>query len=510
MRINRSRITCATLVCGLLCNLSGVADAAPAALQLAKLFSDHMVLQQEKPIRIWGFDTPGTNVVVTLNGQSQQATADKDGAWRVTLPAMKADGKKHTMTVAGSTTITLQNVVLGEVWICSGQSNMEWGSGPELCAGAKHPELRLFCAGNRRIPLQSDLALPNGWAECQPDTLELGGSKIFDPEAGNIKRIKPFSRIGYQFGRDLKNELGVPVGMVNASLGGSMITSWTPNESSEQEFPFGKEMPINENQMKKRPGALYHLIIQPLTQLSARGVLWYQGENDADNPQYEQQLEQMITAWRGAFGDPAMPFYMVQMSASTFHGGMLGVWEAQRRVVAKLPNCGVAPTNDIYLDKFRSVDAETSWPLQGRDDPHPPNHGIIARRLVDICLQQTYGKTTKEAYGPMYKSHQIQGDKIIITFDHVGEGLKPADEQALNWFEVSDGSRKNDSGPYVYTKADARVIGKNQIEVRSPTVAAPKHVRFSWHMFARNNLVNSAGLPAFPFRTDDHHNPKER
>ena len=110
----------------------------------------------------------------------------------------------------------------------------------------------------------------------------------------------------------------------------------------------------------------------------------------------------------------------------------------------------------------------------------------------------------------MYHSHQIQGDKIIITFDHVGEGLKSADGEALNWFEVSDGSRKNDTGPYVYTKAEARIVGKNQIEVRSPTVAAPKYVRFSWHMFARNNLVNSTGLPGFAFRTDDHQNPKER
>jgi sialate O-acetylesterase len=269
-------------------------------------------------------------------------------------------------------------------------------------------------------------------------------------------------------------------------------------------------MTIKEYELKQRPGALYHLIVQPLTQLSARGVIWYQGENDADNPEYERQLQQMITAWRSTFGDPAMHFHMVQISASSFHGGMLGVWEAQRRTVAKLPNCGVVHTNDIYLDKHRSVDPETSWPLQGHENPHPPNHGIIARRLVNICLQKAYGKTAKESCGPMYQSQKIQGDKVIITFDNAAEGLKSADEEALNWFEVSDGSRKNDTGPYVYAKAVARVIGKNQIEVYSPKVAVPKHVRFSWHMFARNNLVNSEGLPAFPFRTDDYKNPRER
>jgi sialate O-acetylesterase len=218
----------------------------------------------------------------------------------------------------------------------------------------------------------------------------------------------------------------------------------------------------------------------------------------------------MVTAWRSAFGDPALHFHMVQISASSFHGGMLGVWEAQRRAVAKLPNCGIANINDIYLDKFRSVDPETSWPLQGHANPHPPNHGVIARRLVDICLQKVYGKTTKEAYGPMYMSHEIKDAKVIVTFANSGQGLKSADEKALNWFEVSDGSRKNDSGPFVYFKAVARVVGKNQIEVHSPGVAAPKHVRFSWHMFARNNLINSEGLPAFPFRTDDYKNPKER
>jgi len=510
MQANHFRKAFAALVAALLCSLAGVAHATPSALQLPKLFSDNMVLQQEKPIRIWGSDAPGTDVIVTLNGQSQHATADKEGAWRVSLPAMKVDGKKHTLTAKGSTTITLSNVVLGEVWICSGQSNMEWGSGPELCKEAKHPDLRLFCAGIRRIPLKGDLTLPTGWAECQPDTLEQGGNKIFDTEAGSLKRIKPFSRVGYQFGRDLHKELGVPVGMINASLGGSMIASWIPNESSEREFPFGKEMTIKEFELKLRPGALYHLIVQPLTQLSARGVIWYQGENDADNPEYERQLQQMITAWRSAFGDPAIHFHMVQISASSFHGGMLGVWEAQRRAVAKLPNCGIVHTNDIYLDKHRSVDPETSWPLQGHENPHPPNHGIIAGRLVDICLQKAYGKTAKEACGPMYDSHQIQGDKLILTFDNAAEGLKSADEEALNWFEISDGSRKNNSGPYVYTKAVARVIGKNRIEVHSPEVAAPKHVRFSWHMFARNNLVNSGGLPAFPFRTDDYKNPRDR
>jgi sialate O-acetylesterase len=511
MQIKHARNLVAGCAVGLICSLAGTAHANPPALQLAKVFSNNMVLQQDKPIRIWGFDAPAKDVTVMFNGQSQTTVADKEGAWRVAFPAMKADGKKHTLTVSGSTSITLSNIVLGEVWICSGQSNMEWGSGPELCKEAKTPDLRLFCAGNRRIPLKADLTLPTGWAECQPESLEKGGSKVVDPKKETIK-IKSFSRVGYQFGRDLQKELGVPVGMIQSSLGGSMITSWTPQDSSEREFPFGKEMPITESQVKKQPGALYHLIVQPLTQLSVRGVIWYQGENDGDNPAYEQQLQQMITSWRSAFRDPDMHFYMVQISASSFHGGMLSVWEAQRRAVASLTNCGVSVSNDIYQDnpKVCSVDPETSWPLQGQVDPHPSNHPLVAKRLTNICLQKVYGKTTREAYGPMYKSHEIRGDKVILTFDNVGEGLKSADAKDLNWFEVSDGSQKNGSGPYVYAKAVARVMSKNQIEVHSTQVAAPKFVRFSWHMFARNNLVNSEGLPAFPFRTDDYKNPRER
>jgi sialate O-acetylesterase len=510
MQIKHARNAFIVCTVGLICYFSGVAHAAPTALQLPKVFSDNMVLQQDKPIHIWGFDAPGKDVTVMFNGQSQNTTADTEGAWRVSLPAMKVDGKKHTLTVKGSTSITLTNIVLGEVWICSGQSNMEWGSGPELCKEANSPDLRLFCAGNQRIPLKADLALPTGWAECQPDALEKGGSKIVDPKKGT--KIKSFSRVGYQFGRDLQKELGVPVGMIQASLGGSMIISWTPQESSEREFPFGKEMPITETQMKKQPGALYHLLVQPLTQLSVRGVIWYQGENDGDNPAYEQQLQQMITAWRTAFHDPTMHFYMAQISASSFHGGMLSVWEAQRRAVAALTNCGVSVSNDIYQDKEKvcSVDPETSWPLQGQVDPHPSNHPLVAKRLTNICLQKVYGKTTRESYGPMYKSLEIKGDKVILTFDNVGEGLKSADGKELNWFEVSGGAQKDGSGPYVYAKAIARVIGKNQIEVHSPQVAVPKYVRFSWHMFARNNLINSEGLPAFPFRTDDYKNPKER
>jgi len=511
MRIRHPLQAVLGIIIGLLCGLTGVAHAEPAALRLAKLFSDNMVLQQEKPICIWGFDAPGTNVTVMLNRQSQTTTAGKDGAWRVSVPGMEVDGKKHTLTVKGSTTITLRNVVLGEVWVCSGQSNMDWGSGPALCRDANYPDLRLFCTGIRRVPLRWDLPLPTGWAECRPDTLAHGGSKIFDPKTGTVIRIKPFSRVGYQFGRDLHKGLGVPVGLVKVSLGGSIIASWMPHEASEREFPFGKEMPIIVNRMKRHPGALYHLIVRPVTPLSVRGVIWYQGESDADNAEYEKQLRQMITVWRKAFGDPALHFYMVQISASSFRGGMLGVWEAQRRAAA-MRNCGIAVTNDIYQDKekFCSVDPETSWPLQGQENPHPPNHHIIARRLANICLQKVYGKTTKEAYGPMYRSHQIKSGKVIITFDNAGTGLKSADGRALNWFEVSDGSRKNDAGPYVYVKAVARVTGRDQIEVHSPKVAAPKYVRFSWHMFARNNLVNSEDLPAFGFRTDDYKDPRQR
>lgn len=496
---------------GLMCGLSGLAHATPSALQLPKLFGDNMVLQQEKPIRIWGFDAPGTDVTVTLNEQSQNAMSDKDGEWRVSLPPMKSDGKKHTLTVKGSTTITLQNIVLGEVWICSGQSNMAWGSGPELCKDAHYPDLRLFCAGTRRLPLKADLPLPTGWAECSPETLTQGGAKFFDSKTGTIKNAFPFSRVGYQFGRDLQKDLGVPVGLVKISVGGSTMASWSPDEACARDFPFGEEMKITINEMKRHPGALYHLLVRPVTPLSVRGVIWFQGENDADNPNFEKQLREMITIWRKAFDNPDMHFYMVQLAASSFHGGMLGAWEAQRHVVGQLPNCGIAGINDIYPpDKFCSVDPETNWPLQGRLDPHPPNTHIIAKRLENICLAKVYDKMAKEVCSPMYRSHEIKGDKIIVTFDNAGEGLKSADGEALNWFEVSDGSRKNDAGPYAYSKAAAKVIAKNQIEVHSPKVAAPKHVRFSWHMFARNNLSNSEGLPAFPFRTDDHKNPKER
>jgi sialate O-acetylesterase len=298
--------------------------------------------------------------------------------------------------------------------------------------------------------------------------------------------------------------------LVKVSIGGSIMAAWMPHEACERDFPFGEEMPVTANGIKRYPGALYHLLVRPVTPLSVRGVIWFQGESDADNPEFAKQLREMITIWRKAFDDPDMHFYMVQLSPSSFRGGMLGAWEAQRKVAAALPNCGIAVTNDIYLDKLRSSDPETAWPLQGHENPHPPNHDIIARRLANICLQKVYAKTTKESCGPMYRSHEIKGDKVIVTFDNAGAGLKSAAGEALNWFEVSDGSRRSEAGPYVYVKADARVIGKNQIEVHSPGVAAPKFVRFSWHMFARNNLVNSEDLPASAFRTDDYKDPRAR
>ena len=511
MTIQPPRRAIAGLAFALMGHLGGLAHADPAGLRLPKLFSDHMVLQQEKPIRIWGFDAPDREVTVSFKGQSRTTTSDKEGQWRVELPPMKVDGRKHELTVTGSTTLTLRNVVLGEVWICSGQSNMAWGAGPALCKEAKHPGLRLFCTASRLIPLERDLALPTGWAECRPETLAQGGSRILDPETGAVKRIAPFSRVGYQFGRDLHKDLGVPVGMVKASIGGSIMAAWTPHEACERDFPFGEEMPLTANGIKRHPGAIHHLIVRPITPLSVRGVIWFQGESDADNPRFERELRDLITLWRKEFEDPEMHFHMVQLSPSSFRGGMLGAWEAQSRVVAALPNCGIAVTNDIYPeDKFRSVDPETGWPLQGREDPHPPRHEIIARRLADLCLRNVYGRTTREACGPMLKSHEIRDGRVIVTFANAGGGLKAADGKELVWFEVSDGSRKDGSGPYVYNKAVARVVGKDQVEVQSPEVASPRFIRFCWHMLARNNLVNSEGLPGFPFRTDDHRDTRER
>jgi len=472
-----------------------IAATARAELRLAKLFTDHMVLQQQLPVAVWGWAEPGKSVKVRLNDKSATAIADDQGRWRLELPAMKADGKAHTLVVSsGNEQIELADVLLGEVWICGGQSNMGRPVTGEQIKSADLPQIRLFNISGD-VPRREGIDDVFGWAVCSPETLAVAG------DGTQEKGRRGFTEVGFVFGRALHKELGVPVGLIQMNCGGSTAKDWTPTPGVAEQITY--DQPLKG--LAHKPGVLYEVRMRGLVPLAARGVVWYQGEDDGRNKDYAKDFSAMIAAWRKLFGRDDLPFYFAQIAATTYASGMLGVWEGQSWVMTHVPHTAMAVSNDIYEGTQnggfkKRIDEKTGRPIAGGGNPHPTGKDKIAQRLARIALEQTYGRKQGALFGPMYDSHEIVGDKIRVKFKHVASGLKTNDGQPPDWFDISDGSKVRNRT--VYVPAEAKIVGKDTIEVEAKGVSDPKQVRFGWHPLARYNLINVAGLPAVSFRTD--------
>ena len=474
------------------CPLALVLLAAPAtaedpapALKCDLVFSSHMVLQRDQPIRVSGTGAPGKTVAVTIGGSSATATIDAQGKWRVKLPAMKADGKSHTLTVASrDEKIELTDIQIGEVWLLAGQSNMAAGMGKPKDAV---PGLRLMSIDHNRV---------YGWHPATPDNVQ----KM--PWRDGSKRWRSVSHVAYHFGRHLHEKLGVPVGVMHADHGGSIIAAWMTDtvKTDWPELPGGK--PVTGN-LATLPGNLYRYKVKKAAPLTIRGVVWWQGESDGRNANYGKDLQSMTGSWRELFGLPKLPFILIQIAPNTYASGPLRVWEAQSWAARNIDGIYLAPNQDAWVDRSKGIDKATGWPTSG-GNPHPPAKDRAARRAADIVRQLIGQQVGHEVFGPIYASHKIAGDKIVVTFDHVGDGLKSRDDQPLNWFEISDGTPAGNDLRFV--KATAKVVGKNEVEVSSPEVRAPEHVRYGWSPVTKTNLVNSVGLPAITFRT---HKPQK-
>jgi sialate O-acetylesterase len=461
---------------------------ARADVRLPKIFTDHMVLQQQLPIRIWGHADAGEAVAVDFAGEHGETVADSSGHWRVELPAMNADGKPHSLTVKGKNSIELKDVMLGEVWLAVGQSNMSRGlryvKQRAMAERMDFADYRLFFVGLDQVPQMEEAASTKGWAPATHESME----KIFvHPTLGPYE----YSEVAYEFGNHLREKLDVPVGMIAVAYGGTTASQWTPAENPAGRFDFASGKP------DKGPGSMYQSMLVGIPPLSIRGVVYYQGENDAANAHYGTDLLKMLEAWRKNFERPDLPFYMAQMAQTTFQGGMLHVTQAQCWLTKNAPDTAIAPSNDLWDDadpqkaKTR-LDKETGWPITGGRDPHPPNKNIIAIRLANIALAKTYGKVSGEVLGPTVASGQTVGDALRVKFDHVGKGLKTDDGDAPNWFQIAGDDKK-------FVKAQAKIIGNDTVELRSPDVKAPRYFRFAWNPLARHNLYNSEGLPALNY-----------
>lgn len=505
------------------------AVALPAALaaevKLPAVIGDHMVVQQDKPVAIWGWAGRNEPVTVLLGGQEKRAVAAAaDGAWRVVFDPLKAGDEPLEMTVRGAKgpALVVKDILVGEVWFCSGQSNMEmsftWmaNPAPEVLR-ADNPNMRLFFVPKRT----ADRPMDDVVAKWEPST----------PDA-----VRTFSAVAYYFGLELHKRLGVPVGLIESAWGGTDIEPWTPPvgfaavpevrpllEAQGEKYAAYRDalakslpameawvresrkalaaksalaprpepgLPVNPYDDPQAPTTLYNGMVHALTPFAIRAI-WYQGENNRnDGLLYEKKMEALIQGWRTVWQLGDFPFYYVQLAPYNYAYNretptgdvpdflrLPLIWEAQANVL-RIPNTGMAVTTDIT----------------NLYDIHPANKREVGYRLSLWARAKTYGEKTLEFSGPLYKSMTVDGGLIRLAFDHVGGGFVANDGQALKWFEIAGEDR-------VFYKAEAEIAG-DTVVVWSSRVPAPKAVRFGWHQLAVPNLANREGLPASPFRTD--------
>ena len=470
--------------------LASLITSAHADVKLASIFGDSMVLQRELPVPVWGWAEAGEEVTVTLGEQTRKATADKDGRWQVKLDALKANAEGQTLKVTGKNSIELKDVLIGEVWICSGQSNMEWSlnavlNANEEVAAANHPQIRLFnVPGHTTSPVANDTC-PGAWQVCAPNTA-----------AG-------FSAVGYFFGRRLQAELKVPIGLVGSNWGGTLIEPWT-SPAGFQSVPELKAIADQvaaytaETQVGGgSPSAIYNAMIHPLAPFAMRGAIWYQGEsNGGEGESYYHKTQALVNGWRQLF-NPDLAFYWVQLAnfqnpneSAEGGDGWARIREAQRKSL-NIKHTGMAVIIDI---------GEAG-------DIHPRNKQDVGSRLAVWALHQTYGMKDIVPSGPLYKGQKVEGNSIRLLFDNLGSGLVVGKKEGLApLLIVKDGKLERFAIAGADKKwhlAEATIDGSDVI-VKSPDVKSPVAVRYAYSMNPTGaNLYNIEGIPASPFRTDD-------
>jgi sialate O-acetylesterase len=489
----------------LLFSVVAFAEVKPAAL-----FSDHMVLQRGMETPIWGTAAPGEAVKVTLNGQSRSTKAGADGKWMLRLRKLKGGGP-YEMQIQGANSLTIHDVLVGEVWLGSGQSNMAFTVSKKIAsyagmldeekeiAAANYPTIRMFTVKEKKsYALKEDVT--GEWKICSPET------------------VPGFSAVGYLFARDLQQRLRVPVGILTVAYGASTAEAWIPREAvaaDPQMKPMLDRFDVLEDFYKTHPGVkaadaptgpqtingrsavrpgpmrdpaedqheptvLFNGMLHPVIPYGLRGAIWYQGESIVGGKEglalYPRVMETMVTEWRKLWGEGDFPFYAVQLPALKNVSNNPLVREGQAQILS-LPNSGLAVTIDVG----------------DPDNVHPKDKAPVGERLALIALANVYGRKLEFA-GPRYNSMKVEGQAIRIRFTHAGGGLV-AKDGPLKWFQIAGEDQH-------FIDADATIDGDSVI-VKSGKVSAPVAVRYAWANYPIGcNLFNAAGLPAAPFRTD--------
>ncbi len=486
--------------------------SARAEVRLPAIFSDHAVLLSGAAVPVWGWADAGEKVEVFFAGQTKSATPGADGKWMVKLDSLKADAKPQELTVKGKNTVTVKDVLVGEVWLGSGQSNMAM-----MVGAAKDFEKEQAAANLPLVRMFTEASGPSAKAEEQGK-----GTWV----VCSLETVGRFSATLFFCGREIHQALGVPTGLINSSVGGTPIESWIAPETqaaspelkgffesmkhAEAKVDIGAQQAVYEKQRAKwmedvkmakaegkelpraprdpaamrarkgNVGGLFNGKIAPLIPYAIRGALWYQGEANTSGdkpPFYEHQLALLVTDWRKRWGSE-FPFAWVQLPNFTRAGdGWPIVREAMLKTL-KLPKTGMAITIDIGEQK----------------NIHPKNKQEVGRRLSLWALSTVYGKKVESSSGPLPAGHEVKGDKIVLKFTHADGGLQ-AKGGDLTGFMIAGEDKQ-------WKKAATQIEG-DKVIVCSPEIAKPVAVRYAWQDWPECNLCNGAGLPASPFRTDD-------
>lgn len=479
-----------------------------AEVKLPSIISDNMVLQQLSEVNLWGTANSGEKITINVSWSKvpYQTVTGSNGKWTLKITTPSA-AENQTVTIQGTNTIKISNVLIGETWLCSGQSNMEYtvdiDTSEAWCLGidnkekyiseANYKNIRLF-----HIPRNPSLEeledCPGKWVVCTPENIKL------------------FSAVAYIFGRKIHLDTGYPVGIIASSFGGTRVEAWTKSSVIEgnplystpavninrppaststntqkppvtrQQIPRMSEARMEQFKMMMSPSVMWNGMINPIRSYTIKGVLWYQGESNANNANaYSQMFTNMIESWRNEFGNPNLPFYFVQLAPyDEPRGDYATLREAQTHVWETVPNTGMAVITDAGMEK----------------NVHPMNKTIPAERLAAWALNRLYGNYVP-CESPVLDSYYREGNSIIVKFKYATGGLKLADgEKELVGFTIS--SNGND-----FYSAKAEIIDFNAVRVYAPEVSNPTDVRFGWSNWLVTNLFNNAGLPASPFRTDN-------
>ncbi|MEY2867931.1 MAG: hypothetical protein RIR01_331 [Bacteroidota bacterium] len=459
------------------------------AIELPKVITDNMVLQRGKKVVIWGNAEPNESISVSFKKQNKKTKANAEGKWSLSLDPLEASATPAVMEIKGDKDkITLQNILVGEVWLASGQSNMEYSLNKNKQNYAKpkkgNPN---YLKDAFRAKQDPRLRLLYVNKDLKSKTLPSDGWHIADSIG-----LSPTSAAAYFFAKKLMQELNVPVGIITSAWGGTPIENWTPKQAYASNSLFSDK--ISDGKLDNQQiGMRFEAMIHPIAPFALAGFLWYQGEANlinGDTGIYADKQKALIDGWRATWKENNLPFYFVQLAPYNYsrrtkdlimhsREDLAVFWEAQTKVMKNVANTGMVVTTDL-------VDSSS--------DIHPSYKWIVGERLAGWALAKQYGKKKVVYSGPVFKKMTIKDDKAILEFDSVGSGLKTtANDGLLSWFQIGSGD-----GSFENAKA---VIVDNKVIVTSEKIKKPVEVRFAWDEEAMPNLFNIEGLPALPFRT---------